>query len=312
MRKFILNSIFFLLFALLGYLLILFIWGSYTDTRFKPNLNYRKGSYGHLYTRINEIPKYNNVDVLFLGSSHTYRGFDTRLFKKAGYTNFNLGSSAQTPIQTKVLVDRYLQDFNPKTVIYEVYPGTISSDGVESSLDIIANDRIDLKSFKMAVGVNNIKVYNTLFYGFMYENLKSNNFKEPLEKRKDTYVSGGFVEREVSYYDSPRLNQLMDKKWKLKNEQLKNVESILEKIYQKNIKIILVYAPITKARYTSYSNHDLFDKLMENYAKKYDATYYNFNKIINVNDTLHFFDSHHLNQNGVEFFNNALINEIEL
>jgi hypothetical protein len=28
---------------------------------------------GHLYSRINEIPKFPKVDVLFVGSSHAYR-----------------------------------------------------------------------------------------------------------------------------------------------------------------------------------------------------------------------------------------------
>ena len=37
------------------------------------------------------------------------------------------------------------------------------------------------------------------------------------------------------------------------------------------------------------------------------STYYNFNKIVTLNDSLHFYDSHHLNQNGVEIFNKRLI-----
>jgi hypothetical protein len=37
------------------------------------------------------------------------------------------------------------------------------------------------------------------------------------------------------------------------------------------------------------------------------GTLYDFNEILTLNDTLHFFDSHHLNQNGVEIFNNELI-----
>ena len=81
--------------------------------------------------------KIKNVDVLFLGSSHAYRGFDPRIFRKRGYSSFNLGSSAQTPSQTKVWLKRYLKHLNPKIVIYEVYPGTFSSDGIEASLDLV-------------------------------------------------------------------------------------------------------------------------------------------------------------------------------
>ena len=37
------------------------------------------------------------------------------------------------------------------------------------------------------------------------------------------------------------------------------------------------------------------------------SEYYNFNEIITLNDTLYFYDSHHLNQDGVNIFNKKLI-----
>ena len=37
------------------------------------------------------------------------------------------------------------------------------------------------------------------------------------------------------------------------------------------------------------------------------GTYYNFNEMISLDDSLHFYDSHHLNQNGVNIFNAKLI-----
>ena len=90
-----------------------------------------------MLTRLNEVKNIKNIDILFLGSSHTYRGFDTRVFKKNGYNSFNLGSSSQSPIQTLTLTKRYLNQLNPKLIVYEVYPTTFTIDGIESSLDII-------------------------------------------------------------------------------------------------------------------------------------------------------------------------------
>jgi hypothetical protein len=37
------------------------------------------------------------------------------------------------------------------------------------------------------------------------------------------------------------------------------------------------------------------------------STYYNFNEKMTLNDSLHFYDANHLNQNGVELFNEKLI-----
>jgi hypothetical protein len=164
-----------------------------------------------MFTRLKEIKQINknqNIDILFLGSSHAYRGFDTRIFKKYGYNTFNLGSSSQTPIQTLVLLKRYLDRINPETVIFEVNPTTFSSDGVESSLDIIANDRNDIYSYEMAFKIHHIKTFNTLLYA-EYRDIfhLDDSFTEPIKKRKDTYIKGGFVEKEMAYYKPEKMDK---------------------------------------------------------------------------------------------------------
>ena len=289
MKKFITNTILFILFTSLFYLTFLFVWGSYAPIMFKPNINYRIGSSGHIYSRLSEIKNHGDVDILFLGSSHAYRGFDTRIFLDNGYKSFNLGSSAQTPAQTKVLLKRYLESLNPELVIYEVYPETLTIDGVESSLDIIANDKNDSHSFNMALKINNIKTYNTLIYGFICDLLGYNNsFSEPIIKRDDKYISGGYVEKEIGFYQPTEFEK---KEISLRDYQLESFSEIVQMVKNKNIELILVYAPIPKVNYESYANNHYFDSTMKRYGE-----YYNFNEIIDLNDSLHFYDSHHLNQ----------------
>ena len=82
-------------------------------------------------------------------------------------------------------------------------------------------------------------------------------------------------------------------------------EQIVKTIKEKEIELILVYAPITKKHYETYSNNKYYDSLMSSYGN-----YYNFNEIMNLEDSSHFYDSHHLNQNGVQLFNEKLLNLI--
>lgn len=300
MKKFINYSLLFLFFSVLFYVIAVFVSGRYAPGVLKPNINYRIGSYGHNYSRLSEIKTFGDVDILFLGSSHAYRGFDTRIFSKYGYKSFNLGSSSQTPSQTKVLLKRYLDTLNPELIIYEVYPSTFSIDGVESSLDLIANDINDLNSVKMAFKINNLKTYNTLLYGFICDFLKLNkSFSEPIIKDADKYVSGGYVQKEMSFYQPVEFRK---RKVSLREYQLESFSEIVEMVKNRNIELILVYAPIPSVNYNSYSNNYYFDSIMESHSE-----YYNFNEIIELNDSLHFYDSHHLNQNGVNLFNNELI-----
>ncbi|MFB9054532.1 hypothetical protein ACFFVB_15690 [Formosa undariae] len=245
----------------------------------------------------------NNVDILFLGSSHTYRGFDPRIFKEYGYSTFNLGSSSQTPIETNVLLDRYLDKLNPEMVIYEVYPETFSIDGVESGLDLISNDNNDLSSLLMAFKLKNISVYNTLVFASYRQifNLDK-DFNEKTNIGSDTYIKGGYVEHKNAYYKEESLSLLTSYPKKI---QIKNFENILKTLKNKGIKVILVQSPVTKVYYDSYSNKDAFDSLMQKHGE-----YYNFNELISSNDSLHFYDKDHLNQNGVEIFNRKVLDLI--
>lgn len=290
----------FILFATVIYLVLIYLWGTYVPDNYKLNLFYPLGSPGHTFTRLNEVKRTNNIDILFIGSSHAYRGFDTRIFLKAGFKSFNLGTSSQTPIQTKILLDRYLDHLSPDLIVLEVYPATFSMDGIESSLDLIANDRNDWNSLKMCIATPNMKVLNTLLYSCMRELFDLNRgFNEHIRIGNDTYISGGYVEKELLYFkqiEHPRTEIIFNE------TQTEIFDKIISLIKGRSISLVLVNAPITKALYNSYTNNLAFDSLMISKGK-----YYNFNQILNLHDSLNFYDPDHLNQSGVEIFNHKLI-----
>jgi hypothetical protein len=300
MSKFIIKIPIFLTFTVFFYVTLLFFWGNYAPSFLKTNINNYLGIGGHLYSRLSEAKNSKDIDILFLGSSHTYRGFDPRVFAQNGFRTFNLGSSSQTPIQTKILLNRYLEKLNPKAIVYEVYPETFMLDGVESSLDVISNDKNDLTSLVMALKTRNIKTYNTFLFALVNDIFNLNKFyNEPNRKGDDTYVQGGYVERKMGYFRNVTVEK---KKIILKQNQVECFLEIVSLIKKKNIRLVLVYAPITQTHYHSYTNNRYFDSVMNVHS-----LYYNFNKIMTLHDSLHFYDSHHLNQKGVELFNNKLI-----
>jgi hypothetical protein len=298
---------------LIIYIPLVIIWAEFDRNSFiKKNIQYELSiggpidstgkidSYGHMFSRIREIKNFKNIDLLFIGASQSYRGLDTRIFTSAGYNSFNLGSSNQTPLQSEVLLNRYLKELNPKEIIYVVYPEVFCADGVESTLDIIANDRIDLKIIKLALIQKNLKLINTLIYA-SYRDLFNLNreLNEPVVKGEDTYIKGGYVEKELSYYGYRHFEKST---WEFNRTQFKAFERSLELIKGNNIKLILVQAPTPKSFYSSQTNNLDFDKRMKEYGE-----YYNFNTILNLDDSLHFYDTYHLNQLGVKIFDEKLI-----
>jgi hypothetical protein len=292
MKLFIKHSVLFGIFSSLIYVIVISLSSDYND-----NIVYKQQG-GHMYTRLNEIVNYSNVDVLFIGSSHAYRGFDTRLFSKAGISSFNLGSSSQAPVQSCVLLQQYLDRVNPKTIVFEVSPLTFSSDGLESSLDIISNSKMDLYSIGMLLQVNHIKLYNTFLYSAVQQLLHRNtDFVQDKTIGKDTYISGGYVQRDENEF---RFRKPKDKS--IKTEQMTAFKKIVRLINSKGIRLVLVQTPLTQKEYNSYSENKSFDEIMSVHS-----TYINFNELITLNDSVHFYDPNHLNQNGVNVFNKKLI-----
>ncbi len=300
MKKFITTLAKFSLFCAFGYFLLVCLFGMSFPTYFSPNIKYLLGKYGHLNSRIKEVNNKEHVDILILGSSHAYRGLDTRIIEKSGKSAFNLGSSAQTPVQTEILVNRYLPHLAPSLVIFEVYPGTFTLDGVESSLDLIANSGIDLPLAKLAIKQKNIKLINTSIYAAMRQSLNlDTGFIEEKTNSSGTYISGGFVEDSVRIY---QYDDYEKQSWDFQHSQFEAFDRILSSIKLSGAECLLVFSPITPRRYNSYTNQAHFDSLMTS-----KASYFNFNQLIQLDDSLHFSDSHHLNQHGVEIYNRKLL-----
>lgn len=302
-KRFIKTIFAFIPFAIIIYVIMLCAWGDIAPYFLKKNLTYRIGSNGHLFTRLKEVKTVKDVDVLVLGSSHAYREFDPRIFNAAGLKTFNLGSSAQTPMQTKILLERYLDKLNPKIVIYEVFPKTFSIDGVESSLDIISNDKNDLASLKMAIDLAHIVTVNTLIYGY-YRDItgKNKSFVEKQETDIDKYIKGGYVARKIKTFKHQKYPA---NKWDFEDKQFEYFKENLNLLKSRNIRVILINSPIPPAYYKSYTNNNVFDARMEKMGE-----YYNFNNKLTLDDSIYFYDTDHLNQNGVDIFDAKILSEI--
>lgn len=268
-------------------------------------LYYRIGSYGHMYTRLKDFDTIKNVDILFLGSSHSYRGFDPRIFKDSGYKIFNLGSSRQTPIQTEFLIENYLDSIQAKFVIIETFPLMFCDNGIESSLDIISNSKVSFKSLKLALKQNSLIVYNTLIYS-LYRDVLLNEkeiFSEARQKENDVYIKGGFVEKEMAFFKVRDYNK---QSWEFNMKQFEALADLVDRLKETGTKFIFIQAPLTSVLYNSYDNNDEFDHKISQFG-----LYHNFNDKIQLVDSLHFYDANHLNQEGVELFNQEIIRVLE-
>lgn len=305
MKTFLSDCLKFLFFLPPCYLLLFILWGETTPGFLQKNLNYQLGAYGHMHSRIAEAGREPSARVLVMGSSHAYRGFDPRVFEEAGLTMFNLGSSAQTPLQTEILLQRYLDRINPELVVLEVYPVTFTIDGIESALDLIANDPETSSLWEMAATLNNISVWHNLIYGHYRRFFRRDqHFIEDPFKAFDTYIHGGFVEKDLSYRRNVRLPD--SEKLQFLDYQKEAFLRIVHKLRSSGVPFVFVQTPITTRKRQTLVNRYEFNDWVSPLGPHWD-----FNGLLDLDDELHFYDPQHLNQNGVRIFNHALIPEIE-
>jgi hypothetical protein len=286
------------LFIIFSYASYVVIWGLHFPED-SPNIVYKRigGSSGF---RLNELEKRRNIDVLITGSSHAYRGIDSRYFEQKGIKTFNMGSSSQTPIQTKWLLKKHLDKLNPKLVILEVDPSIFCSDGIESSLDIISNYPKVAATLPLAFG--HLKTTNTYIFSLYHSIFKK---KEKLEINwKDNYHTGGYVERKLSYY---QVEEFKKEKWDFNVDLFDEFEEIIDLLKSKNIHYVLVQAPLSPAYYSSHSNNQAFDDRINKLG-----TYYNYNDLMKWDNKTHFYDKQHLNTIGARRLTAAILQLKEL
>ncbi len=300
MRKYFIHLLKFLVFAMIFYVAFIIMSGRLLPNFLRQNLLYTLGGNGHTHSRLRDVKNTNSVDILCIGSSRAYRGFDLRIYKSAGFSSFNLGTSNQTPVQSLFLLKKYLSQLRPQTIIFEVNPDIFSNDGVESAIDIISNESPDINLLKMARQTKNIKVWNTLIYSFFNKWTGiEDNFSESASKNGQTYNKGGYVSIENQRYDRTKGTSYY---CKLNKIQLTAFEEICSLSASKDIQLLLIQSPVTSSVYHTCTENGHFDRLMSQ-----KAAYFNFNKLINLTDTLHFSDGQHLNQLGVAALNKEII-----
>jgi hypothetical protein len=308
MKKFIKHLLPFLLAVPLVWFLFICCWGTFVRENYRKNLIYNFSGYGFLNTRLKEADTVKNTDLLIIGSSHAYRGFDTRIFKAHGINAFNLGSSSQSPIQSRYLLRKYLHKVSPKIVLFEVGFMTFSSDGLESGIDIVSNINVfDKELYDMITEVNDLSLYNTLAYSFYKKRIlhSENNRQEKLTTKEDIYIHGGYVEHRSQRYNAD-LN-FIPRSVRPNINQQRIFEGMIEFLKQNNVKVILVQAPVVFKNYRSIINQSEFNDYFNKFAP---IPYLNFNSQV-YDTTGYFYDNHHLNQTGVERFNADLLKMIK-
>lgn len=302
MKRFVRHIFLFLLAALPVYLLLLCLLGDLGCVR---TASTRMGNPGHACTctRLRDLRSHHDIDVLFIGSSHAYRTFDTRYYRAHGISCFNLGTSNQTPVQSLVLLTDHLDSLRPRCVVFEVHPDIIGNDGIESTVDLLVNTPVTPSLTHMAWRTGNMKVFNSWFYALYSQRLRHrlDHFAEDSIVNRWAYVPGGYVEVNDNRF---AVETLPPTAITPRNEQLRALRECLELFDQRGIPCLLVEVPDAAQLRDSYTNLGDFQEQMAALGPFRCDT-------LPLVDTLHFYNNDHLNTAGVALYNEWFLPVLE-
>ena len=254
-----------------------------------------------------EAKRSEPVDVLFVGSSHSYRTFDPRFFDQFGLTTFNLGSSAQTPLSAYYVVPRYLDRLRPKLVIIEAFWSTLQGPGIEGALVLVNNLPFSSDLVRLSIATGELRVVNSLIARAARELVSPYREWEAELGRSDTYAGRGFVEKSAAYR--------REGGWQVKgistsNRQLDYLSRLVKAFRDMGSKVIVVVVPIPAESLESIENYSEVHATMQSWADSNSVPYLDFNTTLKLPRSEYFFDTHHLNQEGVVAFLSVMHREL--
>lgn len=263
------------------------------------------GGYGFSLQRFREAETAGDVDVLFSGSSHAYRGFDTRQYPS--FRTFNIGSYGQTPYESYFVLKEYLPRLTPELVVFECYFEMFTLDNQEALYDLLVNLPLTPRVFEMALFTGKSRTVHA-FFAEAFRRLRSPLEEvEQVPETERSYVPGGFVEDKRSY---PHRYFPKEGVVETHDYQFEYLAEVVRLVKSTGAKVVLVQHPLPRERVAPVRNYTDIIAAITKVAGENDVPFLNFHGTLELDTRAHFVDADHLNLAGARIFNAALLDEL--
>ena len=257
--------------------------------------------------RLRDAAEHQKLDVLFMGSSHAYRTFDTRIFQRAGLKAFNLGTVAQTPLNSYYLLQEYYIKLRPEILVLECYPLNFQSeDGMESFMDLVVNMPLSASLWGMAIATHSPQAIHLILSEYFQRLLRPFPLRAQTKYPDNEYVPGGYVEVNKVWDDpkTPFDKDAVD----VSERQLSFLKKIIYFCKKRHLKLILVLQPMPPGYLISLKNYEAALQRIKEVAKAPNVLFKDYNDLeMDLND---FAGPHTLNARGAEKISRNLLETI--
>lgn len=286
-----------------------------------------KGKY--TYKMINEMYQSSeNIDVLFLGSSHAYKSIDPNLADGILEKNtFNCGSSVQGMNTSYHLLKEVIEYHDLEAVFLDTNPAVSLVRNSESSVFYVSDY---MKQNKNKYELLKSGGSDTVFNGYVSfrRNFKNINWISNIKSRFDAlkdyssvtsateeYRGDGFVFVNGTYKIT---QEMIDKAASddfsadvpVGDDYQEYLEKIVQLCKEKGIKLVLIEHPMSNVFLDNCIAYDNYANYISHFAQNNEIEYWNFNYYKDGTGIVQkdYADNTHLNGNGAEKYTKVLSN----
>ncbi len=304
MKRLIFQGSKFLLVTTVLYVLVFF---ALTRIRYQGRpVIYRTNDYyqtkgGVSYTKFKDWADGAAYDVVVIGSSHAYRGYDPRIFRERGHRMFNMGSSAQSPLSTYAVLQGYVTRERAPLVIIDTYENAFDHPGTESVSDLTRNMDDDGAALRLAASFRDLRGLNMFA-------LRMLDKGSPASWEHKQYIGNGAA---ISP-DSARtdLKYPAARPFHLDQRQLERFIDCLDLCAERGIRVVLCshFYP----RQGGFARHEAFRTMLDSVLalRPQRPEWFDFAETPGVDDHDHFCDHNHLNEAGARLFGGMLVDSL--
>ena len=259
-----------------------------------------------------KIPK-DSIDLLFIGSSHSYCSFNSRLFDHYLRCNsLNLGTNSQTFPTTYSAILEILKKQTPKVIVIEVFPIRKIEPSIVALRPHLDTMNLSINKLRLIKNALPISEWGNHFMNTIYYHSRWKEFKQLKETKYKGYEDWGyriqnkgflgyawdFTSNSLTYdiYEK-EYNKFFSNQSVIPEKSFKLLENIFKICQEKGIKLILTSPPIV-------GDHDILsilnDPTLKELMDKYQVNSIDFNDGRKKYEKICFLDNGHVSLAGAD------------
>lgn len=316
-----------------------FIENRYAEAATKNVINaYTKSRYDGFY----ELPE-NSLDMVFIGSSHSYCTFDPENFDSTMGTNsWQMGTPLQHYDTSLYVLKEVLKTQSPKLVVLDLYWDMLDDEfdmkQANSFFEVVKDKSVQEEYVKNVFPLNERVKYKLLPIRYQqdYFAYEADVIQKTSEEKLGVHGKQGVQSNGTEYYlakgytycdtvipdseldETNQFKGLDGEEWEADKTQIEYLNEIVKLCYENNIELVFETAPIANVSMDYIKNYDVLHEKMADIAEGLGIKYLDFN-IANRDEGLfrieNFRDDAHLNDSGVKiadkYYVNWLLNNTE-